>query len=62
MEKYLPLIFRAILGLLALVAVPVYTFVAGHPVLHSVLEFLAAATALMMMPPGKVAKEKEPPG
>lgn len=51
-------VFKFVLTLAALVAVPVATWTAGHPVIYSVLEFVASLLALFLRPP--LAPKPEP--
>lgn len=53
-------ILKLILTLAALVAVPVATWTAGHPVVYSVLEFVASLLALFLRSP--LAPKPEPKG
>lgn len=53
-------IFKFVLTLAALVAVPVATWTAGHPVIYSVLEFVASLLALFLRSP--LAPKPEPKG
>lgn len=51
-------ILKLILTLAALVAVPVATWTAGHPVVYSVLEFVASLLALFLRSPLAPAPEQ----
>lgn len=51
MPTWLPSLFKLLLTLAGLVAVPVATFLAGHPVIYSVLEFVATLLALLVKSP-----------
>lgn len=44
-------IFKIVLTLAALVAVPVASWTAGHPVIYSVMEFVASLLALFLRSP-----------
>lgn len=53
-------ILKLVLTLAALVAVPVATWTAGHPVVYSVLEFVASLLALFLRSP--MTPKPEPKG
>ena len=51
MPAWLKSSLKVVLTVAALVAVPVSTWFAGHPVAYSVLEFVASLTALFLRSP-----------
>ena len=53
-------ITKVVLTVAALFAAPVASYLAGHPVVYQVVEFVGALVALFMKPPALPAKSAEP--
>jgi hypothetical protein len=53
-------IFKVILTVAALFAAPVASYLAGHPIIYQVVEFVGALVALFLKPPRLPALPAKP--